>query len=132
MLMSADAECRKILLIDDEPAIHKLFLRQFNSGWNIVSAYNGQEAIEKIKDNIDDFNIIILDMNMPVLNGEGFLEFMVENFSQKIYKKHIFLHSGDELCYEYLKAQTRFQGLRLYDFPKPDKFKDLLGLFKAK
>jgi|SRR6056297_1913964 len=127
-----NGKCRKILLIDDEPAIHKLFSRQVNNGWDIVSAYNGQEAIEKIKDNVNDFDIIILDMSMPVLNGEGFLQFMVENFPQKVYKKHIFLHSGDELCYEHLKAQPHFQRLRLYDFPKPDKSKDLLGLFKAK
>lgn len=57
-----------ILLVDDEPHYLMLlgdFLR--NQGWNVQTAENGEEALEKVRG--QKFDLIISDIYMPVLNG---------------------------------------------------------------
>jgi len=59
---------KKILIADDEPDI--LEILQFNleaEGYNVVTAKNGVEAIEKAKKIKPD--LIILDIMMPLKNG---------------------------------------------------------------
>ena len=59
---------KKILIADDEPDI--LEILQFNlhaEGYEIITAKNGDEAIEKAKKTEPD--LIILDMMMPGKNG---------------------------------------------------------------
>jgi DNA-binding response OmpR family regulator len=58
----------KILIVDDEPNIViaiEFLLKQ--AGYTIEKAFNGQEAIEKVK----SFNpsIIVLDVMMPEMDG---------------------------------------------------------------
>jgi len=57
-----------ILLVDDEPHYLMLlgdFLR--NQGWTVLTAENGEEALDKIKDHVVD--AVISDIYMPVVNG---------------------------------------------------------------
>jgi CheY-like chemotaxis protein len=57
-----------ILLVDDEPHYLILlgdFLR--NQGWTILTAENGGDALDKIKEHRVD--IVISDIYMPVVNG---------------------------------------------------------------
>lgn len=59
---------KKILIADDEPDIIEII--QFNlqtEGYEVISAKNGNEAIEKAK--IFQPNLIILDIMMPEKNG---------------------------------------------------------------
>lgn len=61
-------ENKKILIADDEPDI--LEILKFNlqeQGYEIITAANGQEAIEKAKKS--NPGLIILDVMMPVKNG---------------------------------------------------------------
>lgn len=63
----------KILLVDDEPHIRKfigLLLRQIGSP-TVIEASNGQEGFEKYKSDTPD--LVLLDVNMPVLDGLGTL-----------------------------------------------------------
>jgi len=58
-----------ILLTDDEPHIRKfisLVLRQFENP-RILEAANGAEAVELYKQHQPD--LVLLDVNMPVLDG---------------------------------------------------------------
>jgi CheY-like chemotaxis protein len=79
-----------ILLIDDDLAInflHKRVLTKLAVGETIVSLYNGAEAINEVRSlnnslTEDDLVLIFLDINMPVMDGWGFLE----NF-KTIYKE---------------------------------------------
>jgi len=58
---------RKILLIDDEIGIITLMRKFFElSGYQVYSAFNGYEALEKVKCEPD---IILLDINMPEMDG---------------------------------------------------------------
>ncbi|MBF0299551.1 MAG: response regulator transcription factor [Oligoflexia bacterium] len=68
----------KILLIDDSKtalSMTKIILQKEN---HIVEcSTNGQEALEVLKKTID-FDLILLDWQMPVLDGPGFLNALLE------------------------------------------------------
>lgn len=64
---------KKILTIDDSSTVRKLVKFTLNSkGMQIVEAENGLEALEVLKNNTVD--AIILDINMPRMNGLEFLQ----------------------------------------------------------
>ena len=59
---------KKILLVDDEVDMVALVtLRLEAAGYDVVSAYDGEEALEKTKAEKPD--LIILDVMLPKLNG---------------------------------------------------------------
>ncbi len=59
---------RKALIVDDS-AINRKVIRTLLSatGIGIAEAVNGQEALDKL--HLESFDVILLDMHMPVLNG---------------------------------------------------------------
>ncbi len=63
----------KILLVDDEPdLIDTIQCRLEANSFDVVTASNGQEGLEKATDEKPD--LILLDTNMPVMNGHEALE----------------------------------------------------------
>ncbi len=60
----------RILSIDDSKSIHA-YLEEclVPVTESIVHVYNGQEAVDKIKENLTAFDIIFLDWEMPVKDG---------------------------------------------------------------
>lgn len=57
----------KILVVDDEKDIRKLLTDYFQlQGYQVYTAKNGEEALEKITVGLD---IILLDINMPQMDG---------------------------------------------------------------
>ncbi len=57
-----------ILIADDEPDfIETIKQILVINGYKVFTAYNGKEAVDKIKKNSID--VLILDLQMPVLNG---------------------------------------------------------------
>ncbi len=65
----------KILLVeDDELDVISVgrTLKQFGSDYELLTAYNGIEALQILKGNIPD--VILLDLNMPKMNGIEFLK----------------------------------------------------------
>ena len=58
----------KILLADDEKDLARAtkMILQY-SGYEVDVVYNGKEAVEKAKEK--DYNLIILDIMMPVMDG---------------------------------------------------------------
>src|SRR5438105_2950452 len=62
-----------ILLVDDDPDDLELFteaIKNNNPDLNVVHAFNGREAIDLLSVEKDLPCLIIMDMNMPVLNGK--------------------------------------------------------------
>lgn len=59
---------KKILIVDDEANIREV-IREYSEfkGFNVTEAVDGMDAVEKVKNN--DFDIIILDIMMPRLDG---------------------------------------------------------------
>jgi CheY-like chemotaxis protein len=59
---------RKILIVDDQVEIlERLSHLLKGSGWNVITATNGQEALMKVKLGRPD--AIVLDMIMPEMDG---------------------------------------------------------------
>lgn len=65
---------RKVLIVDDEPAIRESLAEFLESeGFRVVTATNGQEALEQLM-NGDLPALILLDLTMPVMGGSEFLD----------------------------------------------------------
>lgn len=68
----------QILVIDDEKVIREGVDRALSGkGYSIFKAENGERGIEMMKE--DDFNIVLLDLMMPGIDGFGVLEWIQEN-----------------------------------------------------
>ena len=61
-----------ILYVEDEVSIRSSVENCLKSIFNMVSAQNGQEALEKFKSN--NIDLIVTDINMPVKNGISMME----------------------------------------------------------
>lgn len=63
----------KILIVDDEPNIRRLFRDELEEeGYYIEQAGDGAEALAAV--DRADFDLVILDLRMPEVNGLEFLE----------------------------------------------------------
>ena len=62
-------ELRKILIVDDEPALSALLSEalELEGPYEVDRASNGLEGVLKYKEFSPD--LVIMDMNMPVMNG---------------------------------------------------------------
>jgi len=75
----------KILLVDDNESINffnKIIIKKFNDQSTIVTCKNGFEAIKEIEQLFKQklsFDIIFLDINMPVMDGWEFLDELKKN-----------------------------------------------------
>jgi len=68
---------KRILLVDDEEGIQLLYREEFEEeGFEVIAAYNGEEALEKFSREPPD--LVILDINMPGMNGIEVLRRMKE------------------------------------------------------
>jgi two-component system, chemotaxis family, chemotaxis protein CheY len=64
----------KVLVVDDSALIHQMYrLVLARYACEIADAMNGQEALDVLARQ-DDIQLILLDINMPVMNGVQFLE----------------------------------------------------------
>jgi len=63
---------RHVLVADDDPAIVQMIRDMLEEhGFSVVTAANGAEALRLVE--ADQPAVVLLDMNMPVLDGEGFI-----------------------------------------------------------
>ena len=68
----ATAVGRHVLVADDEPAIVEMIRDILEDyGFRVVTAANGSEALRLVEE--AEPEVVLLDMNMPVLDGEGFI-----------------------------------------------------------
>lgn len=61
---------KRILVAEDESAIRDFIVINLKrSGYDVVEAENGREAVEKYDECAGDFDIALLDIMMPEMNG---------------------------------------------------------------
>lgn len=59
----------KVLLVDDEPIFVKTMQKRLaKRGMDALSAYSGQEALERLEKK-SQIEVVILDVKMPVMDG---------------------------------------------------------------
>lgn len=64
---------RKLLLVEDDPSLREVYGLILSSQlYEFDVAVNGQDALEKCQNKT--YDLILLDLMMPVLDGVGFLE----------------------------------------------------------
>lgn len=64
---------QSVLLVEDDATLSDAFSIMLKvEGFDVQLAFNGQEALEKLKDKSVD--LILLDLLMPVMDGREFLE----------------------------------------------------------
>lgn len=73
---------KKIMIVDDSDLLHKMYeivLSCYkNNGTQLIHCFNGKEALEKLSRN-NDTELIVLDINMPVMSGLEFLNYCRDN-----------------------------------------------------
>ncbi|MBW7856886.1 MAG: response regulator [Leptonema sp. (in: Bacteria)] len=68
---------KNILIIDDSAAQRKVVRLALESkGYQIIEAENGQEGLNKLT---SDLNLIVCDVNMPVMDGIEFVTQIKQN-----------------------------------------------------
>ena len=65
---------KKIMVVDDSNLIHQMYkmvLMRYRC--TVIHAQNGQDAMEKLAKN-RDLNLVLVDINMPIMNGLDFIK----------------------------------------------------------
>jgi two-component system chemotaxis response regulator CheY len=73
-LRESAVQPRKVLVVDDSKLMHKMYevmLRQYP----LVYALDGREALDRLREH-GDVELVLLDINMPNMNGLEFLAAM--------------------------------------------------------
>ena len=71
-----------IILVADDSEVIRIFVKKiFDAEYELAFATNGDEALNIIKEHLEDNRIkaILLDLNMPVKDGFAVLDFLKEN-----------------------------------------------------
>ncbi|MDR6554540.1 response regulator [Paenibacillus qinlingensis] len=96
----------KVMVVDDESLGRKSvckMISELSLDLEVIAeARHGEEALELMR--ISKPHIIVTDMNMPVMNGQQFLEALYTNYSEI----KVIVISGYSQ-YEYMKAAVTFQ-----------------------
>lgn len=80
---------KKILVVEDSPLLHRMYdllllrYRYAEGATKILHAMNGREALTILNGNAD-VDLIILDINMPVMSG---LEFLIYCKKEKVFQE---------------------------------------------
>lgn len=73
---------QKILVVEDDRSIQSLITYKLkNSGFEVIVAANGAEALEVLKNGPVD--LVLADLMMPVMSGKEFLVAVKKNQSTK-------------------------------------------------
>lgn len=79
----------KILIIEDDPSTRKIYSQVLVGLGQIDTAEDGEEGLEKAKEG--GYDLILLDVMMPKLDGIAFLASLKENPPQNPNKKIVLL-----------------------------------------
>ncbi len=109
------------ILIVDDSATDRMMIQNMLSDYHTCTACNGEEALQIIHGH-EDIDLIILDLNMPVMNGFEMLEALKKNeYSRDI--RTIILTNYDELdkeirglkagAIDYIRKPVNLESLRV-------------------
>ncbi|WP_162127513.1 response regulator [Flavobacterium phycosphaerae] len=113
-----------ICIIDDDP-IYQLLINKIiamsETEYDVISFKNGKEAIESFKADLEDNKempeIILLDIEMPIMDGWDFMNQIEKSLSGKTKKTAIYIVSSS-IAYEDKEKAKTFPEIMGY-FSKP-------------
>jgi DNA-binding response OmpR family regulator len=111
----------RVLVVDDEPHVTRLVQQRLRSaGFEVDTARNGLEAIERLQAN--DYGFVVTDYNMPQMDGRELVEWIRDR------------HAGQDLVVYFVTSRLEEQvkawaiGLPSVEYiEKPLSVTDLLG-----
>jgi putative two-component system response regulator len=108
-----------ILVVDDDPELNALIQEALlEKGYDVLTAANGREALNRLKDPASYPSLIVLDLMMPMMNGWQVLDIIARDHSlQKIPIILMSAYFGDS-----------FVGDPYTMLPKPFTLDTLLGI----
>ena len=116
----------KILVIDDDVFIVNLIEKTLSkTGYQIIKAFDGEEALKTVEEEVPD--LIILDLMIPKLPGEEVCKALRESFDEKLVKIPIIMLTGKDSMVD--KILGKVIGANAY-LTKPYDFSDLLEVIK--
>lgn len=97
-----------VLMVDDDETtifLNKIFLENLTPDLEVNTAENGEEALDFLRAHLDDPGfgncLLVLDIEMPIMNGWEFLEVYEKEFTaeqkEKIVLAVLSVHSSDEV-----------------------------------
>ncbi|MDP2940069.1 MAG: response regulator [Candidatus Omnitrophota bacterium] len=115
----------KVLIADDEPDVLEVLSKKISQeGYDVVTAEDGKEALDKIyKDSPD---VILLDIRMPKMDGFAVLKELRENPKSKKWQPVIIISAVDDL--ENIKKGYNLEAD--YYLTKPCNFEAILNGIK--
>ena len=78
----ANAEKRRVLLVDDNDATRTLITAILQRDFQVESALDGMEAVEKLR--MHPYAVILLDLRMPGHDGFTVLDFLKTNHPEML------------------------------------------------
>jgi signal transduction histidine kinase len=68
-----------VLIVDDEELVVSMLAEHLNNlGCKTFLASNGEEALKTLAQNLEEIDVVILDINMPVMDGKTAYEKMID------------------------------------------------------
>ncbi|HEV7489093.1 MAG TPA: response regulator [Thermoanaerobaculia bacterium] len=117
------ADC-SILIVEDDSSIRRLvrtvLLRQ---GYQVEIAADGLEAIAKLE--VANYDVIILDLMMPNLDGFSFMAAMARDTPERL--KHVIITSAASPAV----INERLKGIPFDLLPKPFDIHELISRVRA-
>lgn len=97
---------RTILVVDDSPTIVKFVSFSLkNTGYTVITASDGMEAIETLAKRGEPVDLVITDLNMPNLDGYSLISALRQN--ERMADLPIIILSSED------KADDRERGMKL-------------------
>ena len=92
-----DSKGLKLLIVDDEPQLLKLLVKNLNGSFEIQTATNGHEALDVLEEFSPD--AMIIDWKMPVLTGRKLIQKIRSNPRYEFVPILILTAYGNQLTY---------------------------------
>ena len=101
-------EKQTILIVDDEENNLQLLKRTFRGQYNLLTAHNGLEALDVVKEHSDEISLIVSDQKMPVMEGTEFLK-QANDINPQIIKILLTGHVGTDILVSAINECNLFQ-----------------------
>ena len=114
-----------ILVVEDEQLMLRLLKRTFSQqGYEVLTAADGEEAIEVYRSHKEEIDVVLLDIGLPKISGANvFLKMKEEKPDVRVV-----IASG------YLEPQVKVEMLRAgvkHFFSKPYIFQEIIDAFES-